>query len=273
MTTHTDGGRRVLITGGGSGLGAALARRFVAAGDRVLVTDLAERLASTPDAPGSAVYRRLDVRRGEDWAAARDWVDATWGGLDVLVNNAGIATGGRIDVAPIAEWQGALDTNLLGVARGCHVFAPDMRDQRSGHIVNIASMAGLVHPAMMSSYNAAKAGVVALSETLSYELEPYGIDVTVVCPSFFRSGLATSMQGADRAAVAAGRRRIRHSTMGADDVADQVMAAIARHRFLVITDRRAHMVYLLKRLARPLYDRAMTRHSRRSANARARARR
>jgi hypothetical protein len=76
------------------------------------------------------------------------------------------------------------------------------------------------------------------------------------------------MQGADRIAVVAGRRRIRDSTLSADEVADQVMAAIVRRRCLVITDRRAHAVYLLKRLARPLYDRAMTRHSRRSARAR-----
>lgn len=263
----------MMITGGASGLGAALARRFVAAGDRVLVTDLAEHRPGTADAPATAEYRRLDVRRDEDWAAGRDWVDATWGGLDVLVNNAGIATGGRIDVAPISEWQAVLDTNLLGAARGCHAFVPGMKRQRSGHIVNIASMAGLVHPAMMSSYNAAKAGVVALSETIGYELEPYGIGVTVVCPSFFRSGLATSMQGADRGAVAAGRRRIRDSGMDAEEVADKVMAAVAMRRFLVITDRRAHATYLLKRLARPLYDRAMTRHGRRSASARAKAER
>ena len=80
-----------------------------------------------------------------------------------------------------------IDINLLGVVRGCRTFVPMMKAQGSGHIVNTASLAGLVHPPAMASYTAVKAGVVALSETLSYELDPFGISVSAVCPGFFRT--------------------------------------------------------------------------------------
>ena len=114
------------------------------------------------------------MRSDDDWAAARDWVEEHWGGLDVLVNNAGVAGGGRIDVAGMDEWQWITEINLFGVVRGTRTFVPMFKQQRSGHIVNVASLAGLVHPAGMGSYNAVKAGVVAFSETCAHELAEYG---------------------------------------------------------------------------------------------------
>ncbi|MEO7350715.1 MAG: SDR family NAD(P)-dependent oxidoreductase, partial [Marmoricola sp.] len=106
--------RRVLVTGGASGLGAALAAAFLARGDEVLIGDLNEPAPvvgerATPD------WIHLDVRSEDDWAAARDWVTEHWGGLDVLVNNAGVAGGGRIDVAGMDEWQWITEINLFGV--------------------------------------------------------------------------------------------------------------------------------------------------------------
>ncbi|HET7326823.1 MAG TPA: SDR family NAD(P)-dependent oxidoreductase [Nocardioidaceae bacterium] len=246
--------RRVLVTGGRSGLGAALVRQLRAAGDRVLVTDLADR---GPSVEVGDDYLRLDVRNLDDWLRAREWVEQRWGGLDLLVNNAGVAAGGRIDVADVEEWQRVLDVNLLGVARGCHVFVPVMKRQRSGHIVNVASMAGLVYPPNMSSYNAAKAGVVALSETLLHELEPFGIAVTVVCPSFFRTNLSGSLRGRDEEAQASARRLIDGSRRSPEDVARQVVAAVQHRRFLLITDRMGRAAYLGKRFARPMYHRVM----------------
>jgi NAD(P)-dependent dehydrogenase (short-subunit alcohol dehydrogenase family) len=195
---------RVLVTGGASGLGAALVERFIADGHRVLTTDL----GAEPPAGLSTPYRQLNVRSADDWAAAVEWCQENWDGLDILVNNAGIATGGRIDVESLAEWDRVVDINLMGVVRGCRAFTPLFKEQRSGHIVNTASAAGLVHPPMMSSYNTVKAGVVALSETLSHELQPYGVTVSVVCPSFFRTNLADSIQGDDTEMGAVARRLI-----------------------------------------------------------------
>jgi NAD(P)-dependent dehydrogenase (short-subunit alcohol dehydrogenase family) len=241
---------RVLVTGGASGLGAALVSQFVAEGHQVLTTDIGAEGDGTP-------YLKLDVRRPEDWDAAVAWCEQNWGGLDILVNNAGIATGGRIDVETLDEWDRVVDINLMGVVRGCRAFAPLFKRQRSGHIVNTASAAGLVHPPMMSSYNTVKAGVVALSETLSHELHPYGVTVSVVCPSFFRTNLADSIRGADSAMGATARQLIEKSPRSADDIAIAVLAGIKKKQFLIVPDRPARIAWLTKRVARPLYNRQM----------------
>ncbi|MEU4196622.1 SDR family NAD(P)-dependent oxidoreductase [Kribbella sp. NPDC026611] len=240
---------RVLVTGGASGLGAALVARFVADGHQVLTTDVAA------DGPGT--YLQLDVRNPDDWAKAVNWCEEHWDGLDILVNNAGIAPGGRIDVETLDEWDRVVDINLMGGVRGCRAFTPVFKRQRSGHIVNTASAAGLVHPPMMSSYNTVKAAVVALSETLSHELHPYGVTVSVVCPSFFRTNLADSIQGEDKAMGVTARQLIEKSPRTADDIAVAVLAGIRKKQFLIIPDRPALLAWRTKRFARPLYNRQM----------------
>ena len=247
--------RRVLVTGGASGLGLALAELMVARGDSVLVADLAdERPGSVPD---DAAYRRLDVRSQQDWDAALAWVRDEWGGLDLLVNNAGVATGGRIDVESIADWERVVDINLLGVARGCHTFTPLLKAQRSGHIVNVASLAGLVHGPGMASYNATKAGVVAISETLLFELRPWGIDVSVVCPAFFRTNLHASFAGKDTEMQEAGIRLITRAKVDANDIARIVLEGVDARKKVILTDRLGRRAWLTKRYARPLYERAL----------------
>jgi NAD(P)-dependent dehydrogenase (short-subunit alcohol dehydrogenase family) len=256
-------GRRVLVTGGASGLGLALVERFAADGDRVLVTDLAAEPTATgpggvPTAlPAGTAYLRLDVRSDADWSRAREWVEQHWGGLDLLVNNAGIAQGGRIDRVTIEDWQRIIDVNLLGVVRGCRTFVPLMKAQASGQIVNTASMAGLVHPPAMSSYNTAKAGVVALSETLQHELRPFGISVSVVCPSFFRTNLADSFNDSDPVMREAGTRLIEGSGASAAEIAATVADGVARRKPVILTDREGRVAHWAKRLARPLYNRQM----------------
>jgi NAD(P)-dependent dehydrogenase (short-subunit alcohol dehydrogenase family) len=249
MTDHAP--RRVLVTGSASGLGKALTERFAAQGDLVLATDV----APAAPVPEGATYRRLDVTSELHWQAARDWVVQQWGGLDVLVNNAGIAAGGRIEVVPATVWQRVLEVNLMGVVNGCIAFAPLFQEAGSGHIVNVASMAGLVHAPGMGAYNASKAGVVALSETLRFELEPYGVVTSVVCPTYFRTNLAASMPGADPMFEKIAERLISSSPRSADDVADVVMRGIERRSAVIITDRPGRVAFWTKRLARPLYDR------------------
>lgn len=254
--TPPPGSRRALVTGGASGLGRALVALLVARGDRVIAADLAPE---RPDSiPAGADYLSLDVRSQQDWDAALAHVRETWGGLDLLVNNAGVATGGRIEVEAMADWERVVDINLLGPARGCHTFTPLLKEQRSGHIVNVASLAGLVHGPGMSSYNATKAGVVALSETLGFELKPWGIAVSVVCPAFFRTNLHQSFAGKDTAMQEAGVRLITQAGAGADDVARVVLDGIEKRKPIILTDRMGRQAYFGKRFARPLYDRMMT---------------
>ena len=250
--------RRVLVTGAASGLGLEFVRWYAVRGHRVLATD---RIA--PDEvpagllPDGATYRLLDVTRDEDWAAAMEWVQQTWGGLDVLVNNAGVAAGGRLDLIDMDEWHRVLDINLLGVVRGCRSALPLLRVQRGGTIVNVASVAGLVHAPSMASYNVSKAGVVALSETLRHELAPHGIQVSVVCPYFVRTNIANSMRSADPAAFAAARHYVDGARATPEVIVRRAMRAVEAGRFLVLTDAMGRVLSWGKRLAGPLYRRAL----------------
>ena len=251
--------RRVLITGGASGLGLALAQAFVSRGDRVLVGDLAQtRPASLPD---GIDYLPLDVRSQQAWDGALAHVREDWGGLDVLVNNAGVATGGRIDVESISDWERVLDINLLGVVRGCQTFTPLLKEQRSGHIVNTASLAGLVHGPGMSSYNAAKAGVVALSETLGFELAPWDIHVSAICPAFFKTNLCDAGIG-NQATMAMARKLMERSPDTVDSVADRVLADARANRFLILPTRREPMRWRLKRWFPAFYVRMLQKRTR-----------
>jgi NAD(P)-dependent dehydrogenase (short-subunit alcohol dehydrogenase family) len=241
---------RVLITGAASGLGAALTEAFRARGDEVLATDL----------NGGAVVK-LDITSDDDWAAALQLVEQRWGGLDLLVNNAGVAGGGRIDVAGLDEWQWIVEVNLLGVVRGCRTFVPVFKRQRSGQIVNVASLAGLVHPAGMASYNAVKAGVVALTETLGHELAPYGVHASVVCPSYFRTNLMSSLRGADEALGEVVTQLVESSPFTADEIATAVLAGLDAGDEIILPDPAARAAWDLKRTDRVAYDAQMRRQA------------
>src|SRR6478609_4172637 len=239
--------RRVLVTGGASGLGLALVRALVARGDHVLATDVQ---TDRPDAlPEAAAYLPLDVRSDEAWAAALAHVRETWGGLDLLVNNAGVAAGGRIDVATMDEWRWIVDINLLGVVRGCRTFTPLLKEQGSGHIVNTASLAGLVHAPGMSAYNTVKAGVV----------------VSVICPSFFRTNLGSSIQAAATEMEEAGKKMVSGSKRTADEIASIVVRGIDARRDVILTERDGHVAWRAKRFARPAYTAVMKRAAKRVA--------
>ncbi|MGI9156129.1 MAG: SDR family NAD(P)-dependent oxidoreductase [Marmoricola sp.] len=239
---------RALVTGGSSGLGAALVRAFTARGDEVLVCDLNE------PPPDDVPFLHLDVRSDDDWAAALAWVSEHWGGLDVLVNNAGVAGGGRVDVATMEEWQWITEINLFGVVRGTRTFVPMFKAQGSGQIVNVASLAGLVHPAGMGSYNAVKAGVVAFTETIGHELAGHGIMAAAVCPSYFRTNLMASAQGADRALTAVLGKLVETSPVSADDIAAAVLQGMADGDDVILPDQAARQAYTLKLDDRAAYD-------------------
>jgi len=247
----------VLVTGGSSGLGAALCRALVARGDQVVSADL-----NLPAEPIEGVgYLTLDVRSDQDWSDAVAWVDREWGGLDVLFNNAGVAGGGRVDVAGIDEWEWITEINLFGVVRGTKAFVPMMKRQRSGLVVNTASLAGLVHPAGMGSYNAVKAAVVAFTETLSHELAGYGIRAAVVCPSYFRTGLVDTMQGTDTAVGEVIGALVANAPLGPDEIAAAVLDGLDRGEELILPDDAARAAYQLKVSDRAAYDDVMRRQA------------
>ncbi|GAC68309.1 putative oxidoreductase [Gordonia soli NBRC 108243] len=242
----------MLITGAAGGLGAALTAAFTSRGDQVLTTDR----------PGTGADLELDVTSDSDWARALDAVRERWGGLDILVNNAGVAGGGRVDRATIEEWRWITDINLFGVVRGVATFAALFKEQGSGEIVNIASLAGLVHPAGMGSYNAVKAAVVAFTETVGHELAQYGVHAHVVCPSYFRTNLMASMQGADSALAGVMSVLVEQSPISAEDIADAVLAGIDAGDDVIVPDDAARLAVGLKRDDRAAYDAVMRKQAR-----------
>lgn len=185
-------GRVAVVTGGGSGIGAAMARAFAAEGMRVVLADVEEAamqsVASSID--GEMLCIRTDVARLEDVQALADRTFQRFGAVDVLCNNAGVAVYGGIETLSHLDWQWIVSVNLWGVIHGIESFVPRMIEQRrGGHIVNTASMSGLVPMQGMGAYVTTKYAVVGLSETLHRDLSAYGIGVSVLCPMVVRTNI------------------------------------------------------------------------------------
>ncbi|ABW67721.1 SDR family oxidoreductase [Desulfosudis oleivorans] len=246
--------QRIFITGGASGLGQALARQYAARGWRVCIGDVnqeaGEAFAQTlSEDIARAAFVPCDVTRESDLQAAADWLEKNWGGVDIVVNNAGVAAAGGIAEVPLSDWQWILEINLLGVVRGCKVFTPLFRKQGHGRFVNIASMAGLLNPPSSVSYNVSKAGVISLSETLSFELADDNIAVTVVCPSFFKTNLASSLRSTSDHLTRLTQGLINKSKFDADQIAGAICRGIDRGDFLVIPQDKARTAWRVKRFA------------------------
>lgn len=185
---------RMMITGAGSGLGREIALRWARDGWRLALADvneagLAESLKLVREAGGDGFTQRCDVRDYSQLTALAQSCEEKFGGIDVIVNNAGVASGGFFGELSLEDWDWQIAINLMGVVKGCKAFLP-LLERSKGKIVNIASMAALMQGPAMSNYNVAKAGVVALSESLLVELALVEVGVHVVCPSFFQTNPA-----------------------------------------------------------------------------------
>lgn len=194
-------GKTAVITGGASGIGLAMAHRFGSEGMNLMLADIeAAPLAAAVEALQSEGYEvasfELDVRELEQIKALHDAAQERFGNIHVLCNNAGVGAGGPVaGLDDIERWRWTIDINLWGVIYGCKTFVPAMIEHgEPAHIVNTASMAGHVANAYMGAYNVSKYGVVALSETMSRELQIAGnnIGVSVLCPAFVQTGIADS---------------------------------------------------------------------------------
>jgi 3-oxoacyl-[acyl-carrier protein] reductase len=200
--------RVILITGANGGLGAAIAHAFLQESPanliwlgvhnrreraEALVQENAERCFCLP----------LDVTRPESWQQALAEILARHGRIDVLVNNAGTHEDALLGTMPVPAWNRILATNLDGVFHGCQVVLPTMINQRAGRIVNMASLSALLAPAGQTNYAAAKAGVIALTQSLAKEVARIGITVNVICPGFVETEALKQLLPEERAAAQA----------------------------------------------------------------------
>lgn len=242
--------RVAVITGGGSGIGAALAQACAAADMRVVVADIelaaAQSVAQALRANGAeAIAARVDVAQRESVAelAATTW--RNFGACHLLCNNAGVSVLKPLLECDADDWSWVLSVNLLGVAHGIAAFAPRMREQNQpAHIVNVASMAGLIPLPGFGVYAASKHAVVGLSEVLQLELAPHGIGVSIVCPGMVATRIQDSARNrpnggpADAPTAPAGDTGFPDELMRiipAEAVAGNILAAVRSNSLYVPT--------------------------------------
>ena len=233
-------GRVAVVTGAGSGIGRALSQALAREGMRIVAADIDETGLAETIKGLDAIAVRTDVTDLAEVQALADRAWESFGAVHVLCNNAGVAVWGGLETATHRDWQWVLGVNLWGVIHGIEAFVPRMTARKSeGHIVNTASMAGLIASQGLGVYNTSKYAVVGLSETLVKDLRPYGIGVSVLCPM----GVATRIRESERTRPAAlTNAQPRQSapveligrTLAPEHVADMVVAAIRRNQLYVI---------------------------------------
>jgi NAD(P)-dependent dehydrogenase (short-subunit alcohol dehydrogenase family) len=243
---------RAVITGAASGLGRALALEVTRRGGRLLLCDIddvgLEATATEVRRRGGEAWTvRCDVARYDEVAGLVERAKSSIGGVDLLCNNAGVATAGMVEEVSLDDWHWTLDIDLRGVIYGCHAFLPEMKRQRRGFIINVASAAGLLCPPMLGPYNVAKAGVVALSETLAAEARRDGVFVTALCPTFFRTRIAERGRGTDERMRSLTHRIMDRSSVQAPEVAAAAVDAVARGQLYALPMRDGRLAWRLKR--------------------------
>lgn len=250
---------RILITGGATGLGQAIALKWAEKwsnkdkGIDICIADInQERGNETVDmlsAQGaSAFYVHCDITSDNDVKTLAQTIETRWGGVDYVFNNAGVATGGSLLDETVEQWQWVFDINVLGMVRVSRALLPLMREQGGGYFINIASQAGLTPIPYMGSYNAVKAAVVSFSETMKLELAPDNIDVSVVCPSFFKTNLDESMRSSNPASHKMLNKFFSKADMSKEDVAESIYQQVGKKQFLILTHKLGKRAFLLKKL-------------------------
>ena len=261
--------KRAFVTGAASGFGLALCEALARDGWTLGLADineqsLADAVTRIEDLGGHPLSFILDVSDAVAFQqAATSFVEQA-GGVDVVINNAGIGTGGLLEETSLADWNATIAINLMGVVHGCLAFVPTLKRAGAGQVINVASIAAVAAGPYMAAYNTAKAGVLGLSETLYSECTDTGVRVSVVMPSFFKTNIAASARG-NKAARMMTEVLIRRAEHTADEVAAYTLAEAAKGTLHIIYPRIAKRIWHWKRLLPGSYFKSMLKRARATA--------
>lgn len=244
--------RRAFVTGAAGGYGRALCEHLAADGwtlgladrDADGLDDAAEHLANLGATPLPYAF---DVTDADAFRAAASAFLSTHDGVDLVINNAGMALSGLLEDTSLDDWRAILEVNLMGVVHGCHIFVPVLKEAGSGHLLNVASIAAVAAGPYMTAYNASKAAVLALSETLYSECRAAGVNVSVALPYFFRTNIARAALG-DAASRQIMRKLVERSPFTAEDVAAYTLAQAGKERLHILYPPKARLLWHWKRL-------------------------
>jgi NAD(P)-dependent dehydrogenase (short-subunit alcohol dehydrogenase family) len=252
-----------VITGAGSGIGAAFAVELAKRGGRVVCSDIDENAArATADTieadGGDALALRCDVAQIDDVTVLAIQAQSWFGGPPtVVINNAGVGAGGLpIGEMSLDDWQWVFDINLWGPIHGCHVFAPILREAGYGGIINVASAAAFGAAPGMAAYNVSKAGTLSLSETLAAELSGTGVNVTVLCPTFVKTNIVDAGRISDKSTQLADRL-MRWTGFSPERVARICLDTLDRGGLYCMPQPDARIGWGIKRFTPTVYTRAV----------------
>lgn len=253
--------KRVIITGAGSGIGRALAHEFAKKQWNIVIAEINDgRAKETADQVktlgGKAIVVHCDVTKAADVDKVIETATNELGGVDIMINNAGVSAGGYMERISIEDWNWILDINLKSVIYGCRAVIPLFKKQQSGYIINVASYAGMACLPEMSSYNVAKAGVIALSETIRTELSLLGIGVSVVCPSFIKTNLMDQFRSPDARQRNLAQGFFNKSIMSVEAVARCIIRSVSRNKMYILPQIDAKYMWWSKRHTPRLYLKA-----------------
>jgi NADP-dependent 3-hydroxy acid dehydrogenase YdfG len=245
--------KRAFITGAASGLGRSLCYELAQEGWHIGISDINDiELAVTASQiellGGKQISYHLDVSKREEFKKICDSYLNALGGIDLLFNNAGVGDGGLFEEYSLDNWEWMIGINQMSVIYGCHYFIPIFKKQKSGHIINIASLAAITCAPTMGAYNVTKAAVVAVSETLHGELQNHGINVSCVQSAYFKTNIAKSMRGGENFQKAT-QFLLDRSHLESKDVAQEILYRAGNREFYIILPKFARKIWRLKRLA------------------------
>ncbi|MBW2231404.1 MAG: SDR family oxidoreductase [Deltaproteobacteria bacterium] len=257
--------RSVVITGAAAGIGAALAHRFARAGFQVALIDLDAAAVTAREAElvsGGAVALALpcDVTSPADCTAALEQVVTTWGGIDVLINNAGITHVGLVRDTDTEVIKRVLEVNFLGAVHCTHAALPSLLARR-GQVAALSSVAGFAPLATRAGYAASKHALHGFFGSLRVEHARDGLGVTLVCPSFVRTGIGERALGEHGQLAGAGARSGVRREIEPNHAAETIFRGVQKRRPLVLVGAEAHLAWWVTRLWPAAYERAMARRT------------